>query len=244
MSMEANAPWRDEELLRQKYLDENLSGPEIAEEWGCSARTITNWRHKHGIETKPQNHGEPWTDGEKLRELYVEERLTTYEIADRFDTSSSTISAALERHGIEARSGGSGLEHGQPWHDESNLRELYVNQQLTAEEVGERLGCSQSTVLLQLRKFGIPRRHNYPHFKTREDGYEVVRHMVDGEQYIVRVHRLVAVANGELSPSEFCDWDKVVHHKIPVTWLNTHDNLEVMDRGEHQSMHMTEYHSE
>jgi DNA-binding CsgD family transcriptional regulator len=176
--------------------------------------------------------------------LYVEKRLTTYEIADRFDTTSGTISSALESHGIESRSGGSGLEYGQPWHDEDTLRELYVEKGLTADEVADRLGCSQSTVLLQLRKSGIPRRHNHPHFKTREDGYEVVRHKVNGEQHIVRVHRLVAVASGELDSNDFCKWEKVVHHKKPIPWLNTHGNLEVMDRGEHQTMHMLEYHSD
>lgn len=244
MTREANAPWRDEELLREKYYGEGMTGPEIAEEWGCSARTISTWREKHGIETKPQNYGEAWADEERLRKLYVEDRMTTYEIAEKFDVNDTTISRALDRNGIQSRSGGSGLEPNQPWHDEDTLRELYVEEKLTAEEIGERLGCSQATVLLNMRECGIPRRHNLPHFKTREDGYEVIRHKIGDTTHIVRVHRLVAVANGELEPSEFCDWDKVVHHKKPIPWLNTHGNLEAMDRGEHQTMHMLEYHSE
>lgn len=244
MTKETNAPWRDEELLRQKYWDEGMSGPEIADEWGCATRTITEWRHKHGIETKPQNYGEPWTDEETLRELYVEKRMSTYEIAEKFDVHDKTIGNALEENGIQARSTGSGLEPNQPWHDKERVRRLYVEEKLTAEEIGERLGCSKSTILHQLSEFGIPRRHTHPHFKTREDGYEVVRHQVDGEQHIVRVHRLLAVANGELDPSEFTEWEKVVHHKKPIEWLNTHGNLEVMGRSEHISMHMTEYHSD
>lgn len=244
MSNETNAPWRDEELLRKKYWDEDMSGPEIADEWGCSTRTITTWRHKHDIGTKPQNYGEPWTDKEKLEELYVEQGLTTYDIAERMDTYSTTICRALEEHGIESRNTGSGLEKDQPWHDKSRLKRLYSEQKLTAREIAERFGCSKSTILYQLRKFDIPRRHNHPHFRTREDGYEEVRHAVDGDTKIARVHRLVAVASGELDPSEFTEWDKVVHHKKPIPWLNTHNNLEVMDRGEHQTQHMLEYHSD
>jgi hypothetical protein len=39
-----------------------------------------------------------------------------------------------------------------PWHDEDILRELYEDKQLTAEEIGERLGVSKPTILKWLRK--------------------------------------------------------------------------------------------
>lgn len=45
----------------------------------------------------------PWHNEQALKELYVNQGLTTYEIADRWDCSDVTISDWLDRHDIPAR---------------------------------------------------------------------------------------------------------------------------------------------
>jgi transposase-like protein len=50
----------------------------------------------------------PWKDKEKLKELYVEKKLSTYKIADKFGCSAVTVNKWLKKHGIELRSSGEG----------------------------------------------------------------------------------------------------------------------------------------
>jgi transposase len=49
------APWRDEDKLREMYVDNKMSCPKIADNWGCDVRTVINWCNKHGIETRSQS---------------------------------------------------------------------------------------------------------------------------------------------------------------------------------------------
>ena len=48
----------------------------------------------------------PWRDEDRLRRLYVRERLTVHEVAAHFDCAPCTISRWLDRHGIETGAGG------------------------------------------------------------------------------------------------------------------------------------------
>lgn len=45
----------------------------------------------------------PWHDEQALKQLYIDEELTTYDIADRWDCSDVTISDWLDCHDIPAR---------------------------------------------------------------------------------------------------------------------------------------------
>ena len=48
--------YRDEDTLRRLYRDKRLSGPEIADRYNVSPRTIYNWMDKFGIDR--------WSDGD------------------------------------------------------------------------------------------------------------------------------------------------------------------------------------
>lgn len=43
----------------------------------------------------------------------------------------------------------------QPWRDEDRVRELYLEQDLTQQEVAEELGCGHSTIGEWMERFGI-----------------------------------------------------------------------------------------
>lgn len=41
-------PWRDEDAMRDGL--SRMSRAKLADEWGCSKKTISNWRKRHGID--------------------------------------------------------------------------------------------------------------------------------------------------------------------------------------------------
>lgn len=102
--------YRDEEWLREKYVDEGLNSPQIGEMCGVSQKTVTRWLRKHDIETRGPNRGvnddkpRPYTERDWLYRKYVMEGKSMYEIADEVDRTDMTIRRWLDRHGIERRS--------------------------------------------------------------------------------------------------------------------------------------------
>lgn len=46
-------PWRDEELLRELYIEKGLPYSKVGEILGCGRTTVRYWLKKHGIEIRP-----------------------------------------------------------------------------------------------------------------------------------------------------------------------------------------------
>lgn len=74
----------------------------------------------------------------------------------------------------------------------------------------------------------------YDHVPLYPDsnGYERWVHTYEGEQAEVSVHRLLAV-------SEFgfdAVVDKQIHHKEPIPWLNTPDNIIALTKRQHLAL--------
>lgn len=130
------------------------------------------------------------------------------------------------------------------YRDEDTLRRLYHGEGLKAEEVASRLNCSSGTVLNWMEKLGVDRRprggfrvmkQRVP-FGTGGQGYERWELSDLGEKTTIQVHRLVAVA--EYGLEEVAGKD--VHHKNGIGWDNRPENIEVLDRAEHSSVHARE----
>jgi hypothetical protein len=51
----ASREYRDQEWLRENYVDEGLSTYELAERCGVTDTTIRDWPDRHGIDTRPAN---------------------------------------------------------------------------------------------------------------------------------------------------------------------------------------------
>lgn len=49
--MVSDRPYRNEEWLRQKYVDENMSQTEMADLCDTGPSTISSWMKRHGVET-------------------------------------------------------------------------------------------------------------------------------------------------------------------------------------------------
>lgn len=230
MSQDTDAPWRDEGTLRQKYWVEEKTCDEIGDELGCSGRTVSTWLQNHDIETRTSadySDG-PWRDEQKLRELYKQRGLTSYEVADKLGCSQNCIMRWLHRYGIE---------RDQPWKDKETLVELYVDRQMTTYEIGDKFGVSATAIGRALKDHGIRRRKSLPTFYTDTHGYERIYHQHNHTVTPVSVHRLVALAEGELEFEAFSAGDMDVHHINGIPWDNRPENIEVMSHEEHSRHH-------
>jgi len=111
-------PWTDEDVLRELYWEKEMSQPDIADELGCSAQTITRWMGKHDIETRDpakigknidqsvNNTERPWRDEGKFREKYVEKGMGVESMADEWHTSTQTIRRWRDNHDVEPKHSG------------------------------------------------------------------------------------------------------------------------------------------
>lgn len=102
-------PWRDPLRLKRLYHDEELTIAQVAERFGCADSTVIDWMDIYGIErrsgaNRKKDASTPWRDEGLMRRLYLDELLSTTDIANKFDCAPSTITAWLDRHDIPTRS--------------------------------------------------------------------------------------------------------------------------------------------
>lgn len=55
MAEDSEAPWRDEETLRELYVEEGMNQKEMADELGCTEATIGTWMDRHEIERRSRS---------------------------------------------------------------------------------------------------------------------------------------------------------------------------------------------
>lgn len=229
-------PWKDAETMRRLYLDEMKSIRTIADELGCGSSNIKRWLDRHGIETRSAGHPPAdWdlTDSDILRELYVEKRLSTAKIAEKYDCSRRQVSRWLKKHNIPVRSRGVDEYHPKratDIDDRDLLYELYIEKDHTAGEVGEITGHAPRTVLNYLRKNEIPVvkpvAGRTPLFEGAEWLYQTLFRSYDGNWDCVK--KQVRERDGNRCQMCFAEADELenalhVHHIIPLLFGGTHD---------------------
>lgn len=131
--------------------------------------------------------------------------------------------------------------HGEKWHDRERLKTEYRENKRSATELSEGWGCDPSTIRNWLVRYGIDRweakdfhRVEYVDYSHHEQGYEVWKHHYGEDRgTTVFVHRLLAVSKYGFDSVT----GKHVHHKINIPWLNTEDNIELVDPSEHIRHH-------
>lgn len=99
---------------------------------------------------------------QQLYRLYVEEKLSIREIAERWNVSRQTISNQLSKFGIERRSKGKPPVNIQLRMSEVDLRQhlhqLYIQEELTAKEIADQMNVSPNAIQKRLVAFGFERR--------------------------------------------------------------------------------------
>lgn len=134
--------------------------------------------------------------------------------------------------------------HDEPYKDKEVLKQLYVDDRMSARDVAKKFDVHMSTILRWLENHGIERHDRNklqqesmwekpPSMRTNNRGYECVRTTVNNEIKFVYVHRLCALA--------WYGWenvvDKDVHHKKEIPWLNMEGEIEPLSHSEHRSIH-------
>lgn len=229
--------YQDPTTLRELYVEQDLSQDQIAERFGVSSSTISNWIRTHGIEKDDP----PWRDEELLRQLYWDEELSIHEITDRLNTYADVVHRWMGRLDIPRRPD---PHSDRPWHDEDLLREMYFEEGMSQQDIADHFGTTQSVICDWFRRHEIEtptyaeagqlaRRVNRTAFRTTKDGYEISESRVGEETHRARIHRLVVVAEYGFDTVT----GNVVHHRNEIPWDNRPRNLVPMSDSEHKQYH-------
>lgn len=97
-----------QDWVYQKYIVDDRTTQEIADECGCSKDTVNFWRNRHNIESKIQFTpvDARLDDVNWLKDKYVSEELTIRKIGDLLGESRGNVRRKLVEHGIERRKAG------------------------------------------------------------------------------------------------------------------------------------------
>ena len=222
-----DVPWRDKEKLHNLYVEKGLEKQEIAERWDCSGPTIGRWVEKHGLKRKFKQ--EDW-----LIEMYVDEGMKISEMADLANCTQPPIMRRLEELGVEKRISQDYIEA--PWRDRDEFKKLYVDKELTLEEIANKFNSHISTIRNWVGEHGFEYRGNYvnrANYYTTRKGYEKWNVSAKDGTDTVAVHRLAAVAWFGIEQVK----DMHIHHKNSIEWDNREENIEPMSHGEHMAHH-------
>jgi len=189
----------------------------------------------------------PYKDKDTLVELYIEKGMSQTEIGEKYGVTAATISYWLNKNDIPTPGGGPKVQYPK-LRDKNWLREEYIRKQKSSRDIAEELGADKSVVLKGLRKCGIERRDTpeatmlgmdtgHCSFRTEKLGYEVVTSRTPEEKSEVRIHQLVAIAEGEDPHNVFSGGDYHVHHENNIQWDNRPGNLELKTNSEHMKGH-------
>lgn len=181
-----------------------------------------------------------WKNKEKLKSLYWDENMSLREMGDYFGISANTVKYWMKKLGVERVKKNGARDR--KYKDKNLMEELYINQNLSLEEVADELNASYNTIRKWVHKHGLEKEHTMstkkclkrpPEYGYNGEGYEYVANIFKGEKYRFLIHRLVAVAEYGYDDVS----DSIVHHKNEVKWDNRPSNLEVMSQSEHAKLH-------
>lgn len=103
-------PWNDEDWLRDHYINQQMSVPDISKKFDVSETAIYERLDEYNIERRSEGvrgalweKGRKYTDEKWLRSKYCEEELTGVEMAKECDVSPDVIYNWMRKHGIKRR---------------------------------------------------------------------------------------------------------------------------------------------
>lgn len=142
------------DVLYRLYVIENKTTEEIAKIAGVqNAKTVTDWLRKCDIPRRKEVFTPP-IDKDTLYDLYVNERLTTFDIGVILGMSNSTVANWLRKYEIPIRQTRDAQRPANPSREE--LYELYVNQEISINNIAIQLKSSEINISKLLKEYGIP----------------------------------------------------------------------------------------
>ena len=154
---------KDEDWLREQYVERERPATDIADACGCGATTVRRWMDKHKIETRGPGPAVPdgrLKDENWLREQYIKRGRKTADIADVCECDTSTVRRWLHKHDFRIREpdrvADARLKDAQ-W-----LREQYVERGRSTADIASECACHPTTVSRWLKKHGIETQRDGP----------------------------------------------------------------------------------
>lgn len=147
------------------YSLDRLSVRQIAWQLHLQRPLVSAVLHDAGLEVPERGRGRarparrarlPEELPDMLRELYVEQRLTARAVGERLGVSESTVRARLVELGVPRRTKGGFDRFDRLDPDPDLVRELYVEQGMTSDEVGAAVGRNRVSVLRTAHSHGLP----------------------------------------------------------------------------------------
>jgi hypothetical protein len=145
------------------YVDCGFSTYRIAADVGIDRQRVGRLLRNAGVALPPRGQGRrrplraaQATTDEMLRTLYVDLRMPSTEIGAALGISDRLIRSRLRRAGISLRSRGKWDRRDRTDAKEGDVSRLYVDQELAAEVVGDKLGVSRRIVLRSAHTYGLP----------------------------------------------------------------------------------------
>ncbi|MEO7060209.1 MAG: hypothetical protein ABI083_10835 [Lapillicoccus sp.] len=168
---ERSGPHRTLDPARVRQLiSEGCTVPQIAALTDRAPATIYALVSAHGwtATSPPRRPRVPPLDAVLVRRLYVDDRVSMGRIAEQLHCDTSRVRAVLTGEGVPIRLPGRRDDDRPAPITAAQLQELYVEGDLTINEVARRLGCSSTRVAAALTRLKIPRhpdprrRHRVP----------------------------------------------------------------------------------
>ena len=168
--------------LERLYLVERKSSIQIGVIFNTSKKIILGYLKKYNITTRSHTesrHEEGFAVPSKaeLEKLYLQDWLSYDAICKIYDVDKTTIPYWLKKHNIPIRSASEtslGKDFKEP--TESEMKQWYVEQELSTREIAQMLGVSRGLVSRRLKIFDISLRSNiwgYDGMLECKDGHKV-----------------------------------------------------------------------
>jgi len=162
----------DHERIIRLYLDEGQTVADLAARERVDSTRIRQLLVDHGV--RPVSISERLTkiDADQVRQLYVNERLTIPEVADRLGVSSSGVQQAMERHNISTRSAVA-------LNVTRSELEAWLAEGLSNAEIAEQQGVTTWRITKKIRELGLRRPSAAPQHEAPPAGELVHKYVVE-----------------------------------------------------------------
>lgn len=143
---------KDKERAYEMYRD-GSTHREIRDEIGCGSATLQRWLKESDLELRSESHGIAPSEHDTIIDKYQNgESLES--LADEHGSTAETVRQVLLDNDVDTRSpcGGDQLVSDE---DREEMVRLYVEEELSQRQIGDRLGLAQVTVGRHLRREGV-----------------------------------------------------------------------------------------
>lgn len=153
----------DIEKLRKLYETQDLTNKQIGEKLGCSVDLVKHYARLHKMKKFDKY---AYITKEFLEDLYINQRLSMSQIAEKLNTNKGVIQNRIEKFGLRAPDGLYTVSI------PKEELEGYLEEGLTYQKIAQIYNCSQSVIVDRINKYGLTKRdrrkHNIPEEELRD----------------------------------------------------------------------------